>query len=221
MSLAAPTLAVVRRHKRGRFQSLPSKAPRPSGDRLVTVAMSRVFLLSLNVDDERADARRRFVATHLEGRIEGPQPAELVAHALALLGGEIREGEIASRVGEPTDARVEVLDVLEVDQRLLQSPHGIPESRGDVRVLRLHQHLGDAAGGRARLGLAERARQAAMLAREIVGADGEMRLSQAVVGDDELIQTQAATMDLLEVPQRSVEQRDGDAIVARGELAAG
>ena len=60
-----------------------------------------------------------------------------------------------------------------------------------------------------------------MLAREIVGADGEMRLGQAVVGDDELIQTQAATMDLLEVPQRSVEQRDGDAIVARGELAAG
>src|SRR5947207_15271750 len=126
MSLAAPTLAVVRRHKRGRFQSLPSKAPRPSGDRLVTVGMSRVFLLSLDVDDERADARRRFVATHLQGRIEGPQPAEFVAHAPALLGGGIREGELAPGGGAPTDPRVEVLGVLRVAAHLPQSPRGIP-----------------------------------------------------------------------------------------------
>src|ERR671923_1504424 len=107
MSLAATMPTAVRRHKRGRFQSLPSRAPSPSGDRLVTVAMSLVLLLSLNLDDEGADARRRFVATHLQGRIESPQAAKLVAHALPLLGGEIREGEIAPRVGEPTDACVE------------------------------------------------------------------------------------------------------------------
>src|ERR671937_1643237 len=146
--LAATTLTMVRRHARGRFQSRPSRAPRPSGE-WVTVATSLLFLLSLNVDDERADAGRRFVPTHVERGVQRPQPAQLVTHALALLGGEIREREIAPRVGEPTDARVEVLDVLQVDQGLLQSAHRIAEAGRHIRVFRLAERLGDAARGTA------------------------------------------------------------------------